>query len=70
MILPAKHLINIRLLKTVKNFTLKVELGVVSLEATLYTETSFTVRTPKYCLPPRLVYSTPHTSLLVWPSFQ
>jgi hypothetical protein len=38
MKLSAKHLLNTDLSKTVTHFTLKIELGVVSLEATLNTE--------------------------------
>jgi hypothetical protein len=60
MKLPAKHLINTRLLKTVTNFALKVELGVVSLEAALNTETSCAVRTPRYCRHPLASFIAHH----------
>jgi hypothetical protein len=63
MKLLTKYFVNSKLLKNVNNFTLKVELGVVSLEATLNTETSFTVRAPKYHLPPLALFIAHHTPL-------
>lgn len=52
------------------DFTSKVDLGVVSLKAAPNTETSFTVRTLTYCLPPLVLFTTYHTPLIGSTFFQ
>jgi hypothetical protein len=61
--LPTKYFINSQVLKNVTSITLKVELGMVSLDAALNTKTIFTLRTPKYHLSTLALFTAHHTPL-------